>query len=265
MSENHRQYSTPVCRGSLALGTACKICDRCKDNIPWYLDQLAKENERLRAKLLESGEGANAVDRELGKVMRERDEAHKCLRWAHDTLYEINPSNYDHDEVCRLNNASVEVILGIAPLLGEKHGKADAWWHSRIERQRDQLAAATAESDACWKNLVEAGRQRDTLRTKHAAMQEAIVEAVRRAEGYGVGEGSLAGFITATLRPHLPTPEPAPVDPLVDVVSELVEQGGFDSLPGYVDKLRAALSARGIELRKIGEGEARQFRSSDNG
>lgn len=40
-----------------------------------YIDQLAKENEQLKAKLVESGEGANAVDRELGKVMRERDEA----------------------------------------------------------------------------------------------------------------------------------------------------------------------------------------------
>lgn len=42
------------------------------------------------------------------------------IRWAHDTLYEINPSNYDHDEVCRLNDASVEVILGLARFLGER-------------------------------------------------------------------------------------------------------------------------------------------------
>lgn len=42
------------------------------------------------------------------------------IRWAHDTLYEINPSNYDHDEVCRLNDASVEVILGLAQFLGER-------------------------------------------------------------------------------------------------------------------------------------------------
>ena len=53
------------------------------------------------------------------------------IRWAHDTLYEINPDNYDHDEVCKLNNASVEVILGLAPLLGEKHGKTDEWWQQR--------------------------------------------------------------------------------------------------------------------------------------
>ncbi|AEH79688.1 MazG nucleotide pyrophosphohydrolase domain superfamily [Sinorhizobium meliloti SM11] len=53
------------------------------------------------------------------------------IRWAHDTLYEINPSNYDHDEVCKLNDASVEVILGLAVELGEKHGKSDAWWAQR--------------------------------------------------------------------------------------------------------------------------------------
>lgn len=40
----------------------------------------------------------------------------KLIRWAYETLYEINPSNYDHDEVCRLNDASVEVILGLKPL-----------------------------------------------------------------------------------------------------------------------------------------------------
>ncbi|MEI9428681.1 hypothetical protein [Mesorhizobium sp. Cs1299R1N3] len=50
------------------------------------------------------------------------------IRWAHDTLYEINPSNYDHAEVCKLNDASVKVILGLAQYLGEKHGKTAEWW-----------------------------------------------------------------------------------------------------------------------------------------
>lgn len=55
----------------------------------------------------------------------------ELIRWAHDTLYEINPSNYDHDEVCKLNDASVEVILGLAPVLGEAHGKSSEWWSKR--------------------------------------------------------------------------------------------------------------------------------------
>lgn len=62
---------------------------------------------------------------------RER-QAVEALRWAHDTLYEINPSNYDHDEVCRLNDASVEVILGLAPMLGETHGKSAEWWAEQV-------------------------------------------------------------------------------------------------------------------------------------
>jgi len=28
-------------------------------------------------------------------------------------LFELNPSNYDHDDVCKLNAASVEVILAL--------------------------------------------------------------------------------------------------------------------------------------------------------
>lgn len=58
-------------------------------------------------------------------------EQHQLLQWAHDTLVEINPNNYTHDDVCEINNASVEVILGIAPTLGETHGKSEDWWASR--------------------------------------------------------------------------------------------------------------------------------------
>lgn len=43
------------------------------------------------------------------------------LGWAIETLHEINPSNYDHDDVCALNSASVEVILGLQKALGETH------------------------------------------------------------------------------------------------------------------------------------------------
>jgi uncharacterized coiled-coil protein SlyX len=49
------------------------------------------------------------------------------IRWAHDTLWELNPSNYDHDEVCKVNDAAVEVILGLAPIIGETHGRSPEW------------------------------------------------------------------------------------------------------------------------------------------
>ena len=53
------------------------------------------------------------------------------IRWAHDTLWELNPSNYDHDEVCKVNDAAVEVILGLAPVIGETHGHSAEWWAER--------------------------------------------------------------------------------------------------------------------------------------
>ncbi|WP_454730602.1 hypothetical protein [Citrobacter freundii] len=66
-------------------------------------------------------------------------ELRELLQWAHDTLLEINPNNYTHDDVCEINSASVEVILGIAPVLGETHGKSEEWWAAR--------AAGTAKGE----------------------------------------------------------------------------------------------------------------------
>jgi hypothetical protein len=52
------------------------------------------------------------------------------VSWAYDTLIEINPGNYSHDDVCRLNDASVEVILGlddtVQALLSKGSPDADA-------------------------------------------------------------------------------------------------------------------------------------------
>jgi hypothetical protein len=43
----------------------------------------------------------------------------EALRWAHDRLHEINENNYDHADVCELNAASVEVILGLRTALSK--------------------------------------------------------------------------------------------------------------------------------------------------
>lgn len=51
-------------------------------------------------------------------------EAIEALRWACDTLQEINPSNYDHDDVCDLNASSVEVFLGLQAILSKLEGGA---------------------------------------------------------------------------------------------------------------------------------------------
>ena len=59
------------------------------------------------------------------------------IRWAHDTLWELNPSNYGHDEVCKVNDAAVEVILGLAPIIGETHGHTAEWWADRTALATD--------------------------------------------------------------------------------------------------------------------------------
>lgn len=65
------------------------------------------------------------------------------IRWAHDTLYEIgSPRDYlDLNEVRKLNEASVDVILGLAQYLGEKHGKTDAWWEDYKARHPPPVAS----------------------------------------------------------------------------------------------------------------------------
>jgi hypothetical protein len=110
---------------------------------------LAADLIRLRAEvatLTASEEGAHMT---IATVIGERDAARaevatlrasearmrEAVRYAHDKLWELNPSNYDHDEVCKANDAAVEVILTLAPLLGETHGKTPEWWAARAALQ----------------------------------------------------------------------------------------------------------------------------------
>lgn len=79
-----------------------------------HIEATAKDTQRI----------TTALTAEVAQLMQ-------AIRHAHDTLYELNPGNYDHDEVCRVNDASVEVILSLAPLLGETHGKTPEWWAAR--------------------------------------------------------------------------------------------------------------------------------------
>lgn len=47
----------------------------------------------------------------------------EAVQWAFDTLIELNPSNYDHDNVCEVNAAAVEVMLGLKPILASHKGE----------------------------------------------------------------------------------------------------------------------------------------------
>lgn len=84
---------------------------------------------RARATPLYEGSGEES---DLGELMAariaeleaERDraeallnEAVEALRHAYETLIELNISNYDHDDVCRMNDASVEVLLAVGAFL----------------------------------------------------------------------------------------------------------------------------------------------------
>jgi len=97
------------------------------------LDVLAASGQAQEAR-------AEAAEAQIAALTARVEGLTGALRWAHDTLWEINPSNYDHDDVCKLNDASVEVILGIAPLIGETHGKSPEWWAARAA-----LSATTEE------------------------------------------------------------------------------------------------------------------------
>ena len=99
----------------------------------------------------------SAVGQKAGTV-----EVKALIQWAHDTLYEINPSNYDHDEVCKLNDASVEVILVLARFLGEKHGHTEAWW-AEWDATRSALIPAPSVAEAAEPVGVLTGVDLDTV------------------------------------------------------------------------------------------------------
>ncbi|MBB4094834.1 hypothetical protein HGG72_08080 [Ochrobactrum pecoris] len=78
----------------------------------------------LHNQCLELGQAHKALEAKLAA-------AEQTARAAHETLIEINPSNYNHDDVCQLNDASVEAIFLLADILGETHGKTKEWWDER--------------------------------------------------------------------------------------------------------------------------------------
>ena len=54
---------------------------------------------------------------ENARLGKRDGEARELVQFAYDTLGEINPSNYSHDDVCNLNDKSVEVILAARAFL----------------------------------------------------------------------------------------------------------------------------------------------------
>jgi len=71
----------------------------------------SKERERETLAVLQTAHESEAA------LVAERDRLREMIAWAVETLQEINPSNYGHDDVCALNAASVEVCLGLDSVL----------------------------------------------------------------------------------------------------------------------------------------------------
>jgi len=59
------------------------------------------------------------------------DKIAEAARAAHEALWELNPDNYNHDDVLKLNDASIEAIFLLADAIGETHGKTPEWWEAR--------------------------------------------------------------------------------------------------------------------------------------
>lgn len=103
--------------------------DTPRYRLEWHSRLIADEDSLPAAQETAQSDFARRLSAALSAPSVKQDAGWRGLvQWAHDTLYEINLSNYDHDEVCKLNDASVEVILGLAAALGERHGKTEMWW-----------------------------------------------------------------------------------------------------------------------------------------
>lgn len=90
------------------------------------------------------------------------EKAMRVIRWAHDTLSEVNIWNYDHDDVVALNSASVEVIGGLGQAL---HGE----WHPSQEKEIDLL---NRQLDAMVAWAAHIGDEPDLLLTAWRAAEE---------------------------------------------------------------------------------------------
>lgn len=138
--EADRQVGTPGPWGMETKRTSCGVCHQIgpwphawrhgKDMSACIYDDYPSPPQGTDAMLANARRIARLPDVEDALIAAQAEIAklRAALRWAHDTLWEINPDNCDYADICNLNDASVEVILGIAPLIGETHGKSPEWW-----------------------------------------------------------------------------------------------------------------------------------------
>lgn len=105
--------------------------------VGWFANAIMTgyDTANTRSDLCLTTEQAATLCDRLAVVEAERDAAVKAARLAHDALWELNPANYNHDEVCKANDGAIEAILTLAPIIGETHGKPPEWWTARAALQ----------------------------------------------------------------------------------------------------------------------------------
>jgi hypothetical protein len=84
---------------------------------------------------------------------------------------------------------------------------------------------------------------------QHEAFKQEVSDAV---EGYLDGPPIERHLIIDTLRNFIIIPKPKP-DPLVEIISEIEDGTYGETKDEYANKFRAALEARGLEIREKGQ------------
>ena len=117
----------------VTLAALCLANDADMHAAGWVeLDRIWGKVEAIRAKQAAKPKHSPLPEHVALSPAPDRVEAlREAVQRAHDTLIELNPNNYSHDEVCAANEAAIEAILLLAEPLGERHGKSEEWWHAR--------------------------------------------------------------------------------------------------------------------------------------
>jgi hypothetical protein len=130
------------------------------------------------------------------------------------------------------------------PLLEDWMAKERIEAHEATKKERDDLGAALKVTAAACADHVNTILQ---LRSELADFKQEVSDAV---EGYLDGPPIERHLIIDTLRNFIiiiPKPKP---DPLVEIISEIEDGTYGETKDEYANKFRAALEARGLEIRE---------------
>lgn len=142
-------------------------------------------------------------------------ELQESIDWAHDTLIEINPSNYSHDDVCRLNDASVEVILGLprvdpgtqeAQTANERQDSSEERQHSA--EPAEQIVVGVEITYRNWRG--EVSQRTITPKSVWFGSTEWHPEPQWLLNAYDHGKGADRDFAMKDINGYYCDPEPVP-------------------------------------------------------